>query len=716
MSFKNEKTAGAVAILEHFTRDNPVHERNASKRVFADVVRAWPGDIGRLWWKWLTEASISLGMRTKTLDCSLEEAYELAGSKARFVCFRDDTSASGVEWFSVVASSRKRYQVLIANDHDEVKNLSERALRKELKRFANDGRIRCVVIQPRETAASSEDETGHREKLTPISRLWKLLRPERSDIWLVVIFAFVVSLLMLATPMAVEAMVNTVAFGRLLQPIIILSIILLTFLGFQGAVRALQTYVVEIIQQRLFARVAGDLAYRLPRTEREASDEEYLPEVVNRFFDIVTVQKVAAGLLLDGIGLILSTFVGMAVLGFYHPWLLGFDLFLLSAIAIIIFVLGRGAIASAIKESKHKYYMAAWLEDVARCPTAFRNAGGADFALERTDRLVHQYLTARQNHFRILMRQILFALGLQAVASTVLLGLGGWLVISEDLTLGQLVAAELIVTVIVGSFAKFGKHMESFYDLLASVDKLGVLFDLPTERQDGILALETAGPANVEMNMVSYGWATSPKVIESVSAQIESGDRIVVFGGAGTGKSTLLDLIAGQRCPTSGQLTLDDFDPRDLRPDLLKSRVALARGDEIFHSTVEENVHMHREGITTINVRDVLKSLGLLDCVLRLKNGSDTMLTSAGAPLSDEQRRLLGVARAVVGKPGLLLIDSSLDSLAEEEIDVCLSYLMDPEQPWTLIVATSRWDIAERFQKIINMGPNAQLINKAFTT
>jgi ABC-type bacteriocin/lantibiotic exporter with double-glycine peptidase domain len=94
-----------------------------------------------------------------------------------------------------------------------------------------------------------------------------------------------------------------------------------------------------------------------------------------------------------------------------------------------------------------------------------RYEGSAQFALERADHLIFDYLTARASHFRILMRQIVFALGMQAVASTVLLGLGGWLVISAQLTLGQLVAAELIVAVIVGSFAKLGKHMESFYDV-----------------------------------------------------------------------------------------------------------------------------------------------------------------------------------------------------------------------------------------------------------
>ena len=693
-------TAGAAAILEYFTRDDPILERNASRRVLAEVVRAWPGEARLFWWTWFTEAATSLALRTKTLDCGIADAIEMARNGTQFVCYREDDDSNG-EWLAVVGiSSRKGFQILVANDHESTATLSRQALESKLQQFQQGDHLRCVVMQPRDTIASSSLTDG-KQPLTPLQRLWQLLQPEASDIWLVVIFAFVVSLLMLATPIAVETLVNTVAFGRFLQPIMVLAFILLIFLGFQGGIRALQTYVVEIIQRRLFARVAGDLVYRLPRTVTESTDGRYVPELVNRFFDVVTVQKVAAQLLLDGLQLALGTVIGMAVLGFYHPWLLGFDLFLLASIAVIIFVLGRGAVASAIKESKHKYYMAGWLEDIASCPHAFRSSGGPDFALERADRLIHEYLDARRGHFRIVMRQVIFALALQAIASTVLLGLGGWLVVSGELTLGQLVAAELIVTVIVGSFAKFGKHMESFYDLLASVDKLGVLFDIPIERRDGMLSFGHSEAAKLDLHALSYAWPNHPAIFEGVTAEIENGEGIAILGDAGSGKSTLLDIIYGLRNPTKGHLTIDGFNPRDLRPDVLRSRVALVRGNEIFHATVTENVRLHREGITSSEVRDVLEALGLLEPVLRLRQGCDAMLSSSGAPLSEKQQRLLGIARAAVGRPGLLLIDGTLDALGDADLDRCLRFLLAPDKPWTLIVATSRKDIAEQLNDAI---------------
>lgn len=703
---QREKTAGAAVILNELIRENPIHERNAAKRVLAEVMRAWPGDANRLWWKWFSEAAINLGLRTKTLDCSVEEAIDLAQNHAQIVCYREieNASSSGSEWLAVLGTGRRRYEVLISGEHDEAQVLKKRSLKRALRQFSVENRIRVLLMQATDADVSAPSENGM--KLTPASRLWRLLKPELSDINIVLLFALFVSILMLATPIAVEALVNTVAFGRFVQPILILAAVLLTFLGFEAAMRGLQIYVVEIIQRRLFARVAGDLAFRLPRTEAESLDGQYAPELVNRFFDIVSVQKVAAQLMIDGVGLVLSALIGMALLGFYHPWLLGFDLVLLASITLIIFVLGKGAVVSAVKESKHKYHMAQWLQDIARCPTAFRNDGGSEFSLERTDRLINGYLVARKSHFRIVLRQIAFALGLQAIASTILLGLGGWLVVSGELTLGQLVAAELIVTVIVGSFAKIGKHVESFYDLLASVDKLGILFDLPVERQNGMLAVDRSTPAQAEMNGVSYRWPDGSVALAPLSLNLNEGDRMAIVGDSGSGKSTLVDLLFGMRQPSEGCLTIDGFDPRDLRPDVLRDRVAVVRDGEVFHATIEENIHLHRENVTTTDVRDILEELGLLDSILRFKGGCGVALTSGGKPLSSSQCRILGIARAAVGRPGLLIVDGTLDALGERDLNRCIDFLVREDQPWTFLLTTSRADIARRCGKIISIDSN----------
>lgn len=705
-------------ILEQLTLILPDVEMAAGRRAWHEAQAAWPGQEPRLWWKWTAEAAESVGLATKTVDCNIREAMQLLNSGERLICWRpeesdhDDPKRKADEqghWLLLQKTRSHGCDVSQAGRVTQRSGMSNRKVKRLLRRFQVDGRVRCVVVRT-DVSLGSHETHG----LRPLDRAWALLKPEWGDIWIVLVFAFVVGLLMLATPIAVETLVNTVAFGRFLQPILVLAIILLTFLAFSAAMRALQTYVVELIQRRLFARVAGDLAYRLPRAKVEQVDRMYLPELTNRFFDIVTVQKVTAQLLLDGIGLILTAAIGMAVLAFYHPWLLGFDIVMMGCITFIILVLGRGAVKSAVKESKHKYYMASWLEDISRCPTVFRTAGGTELALERADRLVHEYLEARQKHFGILMRQILFALGLQAVASTVLLGLGGWLVIKGELTLGQLVAAELIVTVIVGAFAKLGKHMESFYDLLASVDKLGALFDIQVEHHDGVMEITTEAPARVDVEQLRYRGKTGGGLATDVTFRIERGGTCALLGPSGSGKSTMLDLLYGLRSPTGGHLTIDDFDPQDLRPDVLRSQVALVRRSEVFHGTLEENVHLHRAEVTSANVRHALEAVGIYDHVLKQSDGFDTRLTGDGAPLSDGQIDLLCLARGIAGQPRLLLIDSVLDGLSDEELEQALSVVLADDRRWTVIIGTGRRSIAERCQSIVIMKDGRTETERAF--
>ncbi|NQV26049.1 MAG: ABC transporter ATP-binding protein [Rhodopirellula sp.] len=668
--------------------------RTDGRRAFRDAMEAFPDKRPDAWSRWTIECLASLGKKAKVIDGSPEDALELIDEGAALVLCSPVVSD---EWLAVVGRSSRKFRVIDDVSKTRSRRVSRRGLKADLKRFADaNGRVRFVVIEPGfGRHPGQESVEGH---LTPFARLRALLQPEASDIITVFIYALIVGLLTLATPIAVEALVNTVAFGRFLQPIIVLALLLFMFLAFSAAIRAVQTIVVEIVQRRLFARVAGDLAYRLPRVQMNEFDGAYAPELVNRFFDVVTVQKVSATLLLEGIGLVLSAIVGMTVLAFYHPWLAGFDVILLAMIAFVVFVLGRGAVDSSIKESKKKYVMAAWLEDIARCPVAFRTDGGSEFALERSDRLIHDYLSARKKHFRILMRQILFALGLQAFASTVLLAIGGWLVVTGELTLGQLVAAELIVAVILGSVAKLGKHMESFYDLLAAVDKLGHLFDLKVERSDGAMTTTSSGPATVVLTRLCSAPGNS-----AIDWRFAAGEFVVVMGNAGSGKSRLCDVIYGLRSPASGHLNVDGVDPRDLRPDVLRRRVALVRDVEFFEGTVAENVHLERPSVSAADVNAVLDRLGVLDELLTLPDGLRTSLPAGGGRLSSSQLRRVMLARSIVGQPGLLLIDGLLDGFSDAELVEVGSALSGLRDECTIVVATGQRRVANLCGRVLTL-------------
>lgn len=646
------------------------------------------------WWQGVGDAALQIGLRPSIVDGSIPQVMAMVSDGATVL-----TQCPEMGWIGLRRHGRKYQAHSVRNGQtaEETMRRPDR-LYALLEAFADDGRVRVVAFDDHNI--DLETDVAHRK---PFDRLRWLLRAERSDIGLVAVFAFTVGLLTLATPIAVEALVNTVAFGRYLQPIIVLALILFTFLGFSSLTLLLQTTLVEVIQQRLFARVATDLAFRLPRVSTERTDDIDLRELANRFFDVVTVQKAAAKLLLDGIGLVLSVAIGMAVLAFYHPFLLGFDIVLLLAITGIVFGLGRGAVRTAIKESKAKYYMAAWFEDVAGCATTFRSPAGKRMAAGRANRLIHNYLADRQAHFRVLFRQIAFALLLQAIASTVLLGLGGWLVVFGELTLGQLVAAELIVAIIVGGFAKLGKQLESLYDILASVDKLGALFDLPPGRTGGMPLSDSLEPAGVSVSSVSYRGPNGRKLAAPATMDFAPATVTAVTGPAGCGKSTLLELIYGFRVATGGRVLIDGRNPIELAPDDVRRRVELANQGEIFAGTIADNLHVNRSDITGDDVRQALHDVDLHDVVEGLGENLETRLLPGGRPLSMTESLRLLVARSLAARPRLLMIDGLLDPLDEKTVERIMAALDRRRDETTAVIVTHRSDIARRADRSVRM-------------
>lgn len=533
---------------------------------------------------------------------------------------------------------------------------------------------------------------------SPLERLRTLMALEKQDLWAVVVYALGVGLFALATPIAVQALVNTIAFGALLQPIVILSLLLLGGLVLAAGLRAMKAWVIEHIQQRLFVQVVSDLGQRLPRVHFRALQRAHGPELVNRFFDVVSVQKSTASLLLDALSAVLQASIGMLLLAFYHPLLLAFDVVLLGAVVSIILLFGRSALATSIQESKAKYAVAAWLQELVRHPVAFRREGGFGFALERTDTLAREWLSARRKHFSYVFRQLCGSLGLQAIASALLLLLGGWLVIRRQLTLGQLVAAELIVSAVLTAVAKLGKHLETAYDLLASLDKLGHLVDLPLERNRGEDQPPPGGPAGLEMDEVGFHHEGGPEVLSGGRLSVVAGGKVAICGPPAAGRSTLADLLYGLHAPTSGRILLDGVELGDLCPAALRRDVAVVKDAEVFAGSLLDNVRMGREDVSLSDVRRVLAQVGLHEAVQQLPGGLHEPLATGGAPLSSSQAVMLTLARALLKPPRLLVLDGTLDTLEGSLLEQVLAPLLDRAAPFSLLLLTRREDLSRRFE------------------
>jgi len=535
----------------------------------------------------------------------------------------------------------------------------------------------------------------------PFVRLKQWLQLESEDAWVVVIYTAATGLISLVVPIAVQAVVNTIAFGTLLQPLAVLTILVFAALLAVAWLSGYRQYVVEMIQRRVFVRLAGDVADKLVRVEPKAFDRYHGPELVNRFLEVVTVQKAGATLLLDGLTVAVQTLIGMILLAVYHPFLLAFDVLLALSLFVVLVPMGSGAVPTAVKESKAKYNLLAWLEELARHQIAVKSRAGLALALERTNELVKDYLHYRAAHFRVLIRQIVGSFVLQAFASATLLGVGGWLVIDRQMTLGQLVAAELVVALVTSGITKFGKHLELFYDLMASLDKLGYLTDLPKEREDGEAFPRKNGAASVRLISATVVAGDSIPLLRDVTVEAGAGERIGLLGSTGSGKSTLLDVLYGLRQPGRGRVEIDNRDYRELNLGDLRDQIALVREPQIFEGTVVENLRLGREDLTTDRARKALEEVGLLEHILKMPNGIYTTLSTGGAPLSAGQAVQLELARAVAHEPRVLVLDECLDWLEDlPERGRLLDLVFGPRDRWTVIVASHNGEILRRCDRV----------------
>lgn len=546
----------------------------------------------------------------------------------------------------------------------------------------------------------SLDEISKRLHRSPYEYFRILFHAETEDFKVIVFYALGIGVLSLALPVGVQALVNSVAFGAVLQPIAILSFLVLIGMGLSAVFSLAQILVVEHLQQRLFVRVALDLAKRIPFLSLAASKREYAPQLMNRFFEVVIIQKAISKLLLDGISVALQGAIGLLILAFYHPVLLAFSLTLILVVFLILFVLGRGAFRTSQKESTAKHGVLVWLENLAGSPILFKDPVCAQFGLERADACVSEYLSYRKKHFRIVRRQYIAFFSLQAVAAAALLGIGGILVLEETLTLGQLVASELIVSGVLTGISKFAKMLETLYDMVASLSKLDTLLDIPLESVDGEELPFSPGPASVTFTDVGFTNDSGQEVLKGVSVRFQPGSRNVIVGANSSGKSLLGELLYELAFPSTGVIEIDGHNLVDIKSDSVRRQARLVRGIEVFRGTIEENLRLGRTDISLKEVREVLEQVGLIGDIERLPDQLHTQLGEDSWPLSKGQACRLMIARAILQRPRLLIIDEAIDTFDEEILrSSIIPAICRQDAPWTLVVLSHNVVLAELFEE-----------------
>jgi putative ABC transport system ATP-binding protein len=546
--------------------------------------------------------------------------------------------------------------------------------------------------------------------LTPLQRAKDILAIDKDIYWIILVYGISVSVLSLIIPIAAQVLVNIVSFGTLLQPLVILACIVFFMLGSGAVLRIFQASMVELVQQKIFANVALTLAERLPLVLLSAFNQKRRVEIANRFFDVFLIQKSTATILISGLEVMLQAFFSMVLLAFYHPLLLAFDLCLITALVLVLWLPWRAGLKSALQESQEKYEVAGWLEELLHNLLLFKVQNNAEFALKKADEKIAHYLLARKKHFKNLLVHFYGTYGIYVISSSALLGIGGFLVIHQQLTLGQLVAAEIVLSSLVTGIINLNKHIENVYDLLASSEKLGILLELPIEQRDNSQSGLREGlqntlklPPSICAENLSFIADSQSPVFQNLSFNIEAQKFYVIYGTKGTGKSVLINVILGFIPLQKGLIKINEVPLQEYPAYDLRNHFALIRSVEIFTGSILENLILHRTDISLEKIYELLKQFDLLDAIAKLPEGLHTGLPGNHKILSTIELQKLMLVRALLAKPSLILIDGALDHMSQKDFDLIQKNLIEYQPKFTLIVTTRREDIAMRFPHKITL-------------
>ena len=498
---------------------------------------------------------------------------------------------------------------------------------------------------------------------TLLKKLYYLIHAEKRDIWVLVTYSIISGLLSLIVPLSPQAIVNAVQLGVVTPQLIVLCIVVALGMIITGIFILLESYLVDLVQRRLFVRAALDVATRLPRIRLDALSGEYAPELVNRFFDVITIQKSLSKMLLDGLSALLVAMVGLILLAVYHPIFIVFDFLLFFFAAIVVFVLSYGGLQTSIKESKKKYALVEWLEEIARSHTSFKVYATEQFIIERVDHITDEYVKARGKHFAVLARQLMGSAVFRAIAIAGVLGVGGFLVIEQSISIGQLVAAELVILSVLSSLEKLISQFDIYYDLLTAVDKVSYITDKALENNAGEQFERQFGAASLRLHNVVFAYPDNPPILRGLSFAVTPCSHTSIVGEPGSGKTTITNLLARLYEAQSGGILLNGQEIRHLRISDTRAAIGIVTTNlEIFDGTVRDNITLGRH-FSMDDMEWALKTANVYEEIVQLPDGLNTDVLATGVNLSESILCRVMIARAIIARPQLLVLDEAFHTL-----------------------------------------------------
>lgn len=510
------------------------------------------------------------------------------------------------------------------------------------------------------------------QKLRPVIRFWRYIQSEKKDIGNIYVYALIVGLIGLSLPLGIQAVIQMISGGILYDTALLVIILVLLGVAITGALQVMQIYMVEILQRRLFAKATYEFAYRLPKIKADELAGSYPPEVVNRFFDVILLQKGISKILIDLTAAVLQVFFGLVLLAFYHPTFILFDIVFLTAAFVVFKFTGKRGLDTSLKESSYKYKMISWLQEIARNLNTFKTSGTqSNFAINKTDEYTVKYLKARKSHFKVLLTQYINILFFKISIIAATLFLGSLLVVDRQINLGQFVATEIIIVLILGAIEKIIISVDTVYDAFTSAEKIAKISDFEFE-QSGTIPLSdysTGGAFALTLKDVKYMDYTGEPILSGINLQVPAGSTVAIAGKNGYATNALLNIISGIYLNYNGIAEVNGVALKNIDISLYRSVVARSfLTDGLFEATIFENITVGNLDITEIEVVNTLVTLGVYEKLSLLPNGIHTKILPGGIGLPEEISTKICIARNVLKNPKLWLVHEHLYNDVEEAL------------------------------------------------